>query len=84
MRSDLTPAANHTPEQADVWLRPFYLIEAACPSLWQERTTDFKMAEINSPHDNIDVRINSKIQIYGHVLMVGSIFSGGIGIFFLG
>jgi hypothetical protein len=41
------------------------------------------MADIHSPHDNIDVRINSKIQIYGHVLLIGSIFSGSVGIFFL-
>jgi hypothetical protein len=41
------------------------------------------MTDVHSPHDNIDVRINSKIHIYGHVLLIGSLFSGGIGIFFL-
>ena len=40
--------------------------------------------ERNSPHDNnVDVKVNTRINVYGNVVMVGSISVAGVGFLFL-
>lgn len=42
------------------------------------------MGDLSSPHDNIDVRVNNKITIYGNVTLIGSISVASVGFLFLG
>ncbi len=42
------------------------------------------MGDLQSPHDNIDVRVNNKITIYGNVTLIGSISVASVGLLFLG
>jgi hypothetical protein len=42
------------------------------------------MEHNNHSHDNTDIRVNTKINVYGNVVFVGSISVAGVGFLFLG
>jgi hypothetical protein len=47
------------------------------------RCTTRKGGHMSSSHDNVDVKVSNKINIYGNVTIIGSLTVSGVGVLFL-